>query len=128
MSDRVSLRGIDVYAHHGVLPAERDLGQLFTVDVDLFTDCTAAARSDDLVDAVNYATVHEVVRMAASEPVFNLIEAVAGNICRHLLTALAVDRVRVTVHKLNPPIPGFRGTAAVTLERDRSWLSGGTGA
>ena len=33
MMDRVSLSGIDVYAHHGVHPAERELGQRFVIDV-----------------------------------------------------------------------------------------------
>jgi len=60
-NDRISLHGIDVYGHHGVLPAERDLGQRFVIDVDMWTDCTKAALTDELEDALDYSQVHRVV-------------------------------------------------------------------
>ena len=120
--DRVSLHGIDVYAHHGVHPAERELGQRFVIDVDLWTDCEEAARTDDLSRAVDYTEVHRCVRAAAAQGRSQLIEAVAGRLCRALLAGFPAVRVVVTVQKPNPPIPDFLGRAAVTLERDRAWL------
>ncbi len=122
--DRVSLRGIDVYAHHGVHPAERELGQRFVIDVDLWVDCAGAALSDALADALDYTAVHRRICQVTAETSFQLIEALAGNLCRALLESFPVERVRIKVQKPNPPIPSFLGTAAVTFERDRSWLSG----
>ena len=120
--DRVTLQGIDIYAHHGALPAERELGQRFVIDVALWTDCEEAARGDDLAAAVDYARVHRRVCAVATAERCQLLEAVAGRLCRALLEEFPVQRVVVTVTKPQPPIPGFRGAAAVTLERDRTWL------
>lgn len=123
--DRVSLHGIEVYALHGVLPAERELGQRFVIDVDLWVDCEEAQAQDDLAAALDYAAVHEqVVAVAGGEPC-RLIETVAGRICRQLLGGFAAERVTVTVRKTHPPIPDFRGEASVCLTRDRAWLAGG---
>ena len=120
--DRISLHGIDVYAHHGVHPAERELGQRFVIDTELWFDCSAAARSDSLAQALDYTQVHRLVSETTAETSFQLIEALAGRLCTVLLRDLPVQRVAVTVRKPNPPIPNFLGQASVTLERDRSWL------
>lgn len=120
--DTISLHGIDVYAHHGVHPAERELGQRFVIDVDLLADCTAAALSDDLSAALDYTVAHSIVHQTVAETSFQLIEALAGELCRALLAGLPVDSVVVRVHKPNPPIPNFLGRATVTLARDRTWL------
>jgi dihydroneopterin aldolase len=120
--DTISLHGIDVYAHHGVHPAERELGQRFVIDVDLWADCTAAALSDDLGQAMDYTAAHRIVHQTTGQTSFHLLEALAGELCRALLSGLAVQKVAVKVYKPHPPMPNFLGQAAVTLERDRSWL------
>jgi dihydroneopterin aldolase len=122
MSDRLRLEGIDVYAHHGALPAERELGQRFVVDVDMWADLEPAADNDDLSRGIDYAAVHRVVVTAATSSSFQLIEALAGRLCRELLAAFTAESVRVTVRKTQPPISGFFGQAMVTLERDRHWF------
>ena len=125
MNDRLRLVGIDVYGHHGALPAERELGQRFVVDVELNADLDAAATGDDLSRAIDYAAVHRVVIATATGDSFHLIEALAGRLCRELLGTFAAERVVVTVRKTQPPISGFYGQAMVTLERDRRWLERG---
>lgn len=61
-SDRVLLSGLLFHAHHGVLPAERDLGQKFRVDVTLDVDTRDAGCTDDLTRTVDYAAVYECVK------------------------------------------------------------------
>ena len=121
--DKVSLQGIDVYAHHGVHPAERELGQRFVIDVDLWTDCSAAAASDSLDQALDYTAVHRCINESTAGTSYHLIEALAGYLCLVLLDSFSVDRVQVTVQKPNPPIANFLGRASVTLVRDRAWLA-----
>jgi dihydroneopterin aldolase len=120
--DTVSLQGIDVFAYHGVLPEERKLGQRFIVDVDLWADCTAAALSDDLAQALDYSVAHQLVCDTTTGSSYQLIEALAGELCRVLLQNMPVEKVLVRVHKPQAPIPDFLGQATVTLTRDRSWL------
>ena len=122
MSDRIVLRGIQVYAYHGVLPAEKMLGQRFVVDVTLFGDFSRAARSDDLCHALDYSEVHSLVCKAMEKENFDLIEAVAGHLCSVLLSNTEAAEVEVKVEKSTPPIPGFTGQALVIMRRDRQWL------
>jgi dihydroneopterin aldolase len=125
--DVINLTGIDVYAHHGVHPAERELGQRFVIDVSLMGDWNAAANSDTLGRALDYVTVHRHVLAVTASQSFHLLETLASTICADLLEAFPVDRVVVTVHKPNPPIANFLGRVSVTLDRDRAWYEGGMG-
>lgn len=123
MSDRLRLVGIDIYAFHGAHPAERELGQRFSVDVELAADLEAAAARDDLALGIDYAAVHAAVVATATGCRCHLIEALAARLCRELLLAFPAARVQVTVRKTQPPIGGFYGHAEVTFERDRAWLA-----
>jgi dihydroneopterin aldolase len=118
--DRISLRGIEVFGRHGVLPHERELGQRFVVDVDLDLDLAPAAASDDLDDTVDYgvlaARVHDVV---AGTP-RDLIETVAGDVAELCLADPRVRAVEVTVHKPAAPLPVVAGEVAVTVRRSRA--------
>lgn len=122
MNDRIVLSGIQVYAYHGVLAAEKKLGQRFVVSVTLFGDFSQAARSDDLQHAIDYSQVHALVVEAMGQESFDLIEAAAGHLCTVLLSNTVADKVEVAVEKTTPPIPGFTGQAQVIMMRDRQWL------
>ncbi|MBA4378312.1 MAG: dihydroneopterin aldolase [Gemmatimonas sp.] len=120
--DCIRLTGIDVYAYHGAHPAERELGQRFVIDVELWTDVQGAAVSDSMQDALDYTLVHQrIIELTAGES-FQLLEALAGRICDMLLTEFALDAATVTVHKPNPPIKNFLGSVSVTIDRTREDL------
>ena len=53
MSDLISLPGLRVRGHHGVLEQERRDGQDFVVDAVLTGDTRAAATSEDLAATVD---------------------------------------------------------------------------
>ena len=120
--DRIRLQGIDVYAHHGVHPAERELGQRFVIDVDLWGDLSVSASQDSLKEALDYTAVHRRIHEVTASTSFQLIEALALQLCRALLQEFPLDKVAVTVQKPNPPIPNFLGKVSVTFERDHQWL------
>lgn len=118
-ADRVELRGLKVRGRHGVFDHERANGQDFVVDVVLFLDTSPAARSDDLVDTVNYAAVaHDVAAIVGGEPV-NLIETLAARIADACLVDARVERVEVSVHKPQAPIPLAFDDVVVTIGRSR---------
>jgi dihydroneopterin aldolase len=118
--DRVVLRGLRAFGRHGVLPAERLHGQTFGVDVELGLDTSAAARSDDLADTVDYgALASDVVALVSGEPV-NLIETLADRVAALCLAQPAVLEVRVTVHKPSAPVAVPFEDVSVTITRSRS--------
>lgn len=118
--DRVTLRGIRGYGHHGVYAFERERGQSFVVDVSCGLDLGSASRSDDLAETLNYAELtRQVVADIEGEPL-NLIEALAHRVAGTCLTWSGVETVEVTVHKPEAPIPADVADVAVTLTRSKT--------
>jgi 7,8-dihydroneopterin aldolase/epimerase/oxygenase len=119
MSDRIALRGLLVRGHHGVFEYERAEGQDFVVDVTLDVDTSAAARSDDLTDTIDYgALALTVAAIVSGEPV-NLLETLADRIATACLADPRATSVEVSVHKPAAPIPLTFDDVVVTIVRDR---------
>ncbi|GAA1292916.1 dihydroneopterin aldolase [Planotetraspora silvatica] len=117
--DSVRLAGLRARGRHGCLPAERELGQEFVVDVTLFLDTAPAAASDDLTKTVDYgALALQLVRTVEGEPV-NLIETLADRLASDCLAYDLVDEVEVSVHKPAAPIPLPFDDVVVTIRRAR---------
>ena len=117
--DRIVLRGLRGRGFHGVLPAEREAGQDFVVDVAVSLDLSAAAASDDVGDTVHYGDLAErVLALVEGDPV-DLIETLAVRIAEACLTDDRVREVEVTVHKPHAPIEVPFGDVAVTVVRSR---------
>jgi dihydroneopterin aldolase len=105
------------YGFHGVNPEEREQGQRFAVDLTIWIDLTSAAESDNLEDTLSYATVYKQVRAVVEGEPSKLLEHLAGRIGRAVLEDTRVQRVRVLLTKLMPPIKGMTtGTSAVELD------------
>jgi 7,8-dihydroneopterin aldolase/epimerase/oxygenase len=113
------LRGLRAWGRHGCLPAERDLGQEFVVDVSLGLDTRPAAAADDLSRTVDYgALADRLVSVVEGEPV-NLIETLAERLAGRCLESPQVTDVEVTVHKPSAPVPHPFTDVAVTIHRSR---------
>jgi len=103
--DRIVVTGIRGHGRHGVFDHERRDGQEFAVDVELEVGTTAAARSDDLADTVDYGQVAIAVHaLIVGEPV-DLVETLAERVADACLAFGGVHAVTVTVHKPSAPIP-----------------------
>jgi 7,8-dihydroneopterin aldolase/epimerase/oxygenase len=122
IKDRILLEGMVFYGTHGTLPAERELGQPFVVDVELHLDLQPAGLSDDLAQTVDYSEVHRRAKSIVEGPPVNLTEAVAERIAVAILVDHPlVEAVRVKVAKPHVRLEDtvFAGSA-VEILRDRS--------
>jgi dihydroneopterin aldolase len=117
--DTVILSGIECYAYGGVSEAERAIGQRYRIDLELFLDTRPAAASDAIEDAVHYGHVHDAAVTVLRSRSFNLLESAADRIAVSILEQFPVDRVKVRLSKLLPPIDGVVASAAVEITRDR---------
>jgi dihydroneopterin aldolase len=100
LGDRILLEGMVFYGRHGTVPAERELGQPFVVDVELRLDLRPAGLSDDLAQTVDYGEVHRRARGIVEGPPVNLTETVAERIAAAVLEDHPpVEAVRVKVAK-----------------------------
>jgi dihydroneopterin aldolase len=119
--DKILLRGLVFYGYHGVNAEEQALGQRFRVDLTLWADLAPAASSDAVADTISYATVYKRVRALVEGSPSALLEHLAGRLCTDVLDLdPRLQRVRVRVTKLSPPLKGATvGTAGVELTRGR---------
>lgn len=118
-SDRISLTGIEVRARHGALPEEREADQPFLVDVTAYLDLGPAAASDRLADTLDYGSLAERVAALVEGERHDLLETVAGRVAALVLEDARVERVEVTVHKPEAPLPVTARDVAVTVVRSR---------
>jgi 7,8-dihydroneopterin aldolase/epimerase/oxygenase len=100
--DRILLEGMIFHGRHGTLPAERELGQPFVVDIELRLDLQAAGLSDDLTQTVDYSEVHRQAKEIVEGPPVSLTETVAERIAGAVMeNNLEVEAIRVKVAKPN---------------------------
>jgi dihydroneopterin aldolase len=117
---RITIKGLEVFAHHGLLPGEKELGQRFLFDIGLSLKRSAAPETDDVADTVDYAAVCDCVAETAAAGSFNLLERLAAVVADEVLARFpAVDRVKVRVAKASPPLPHPVGQVAVMIKRTR---------
>jgi 7,8-dihydroneopterin aldolase/epimerase/oxygenase len=111
----IEIEGMHFYAYHGYYEAEQVVGSEFSVDVYIETDCSRAAASDKLADALNYQAVFDVVKREMQVN-SHLMEHVAKRILDELSGEFqSTEKIKVKVSKLNPPMGGQIDRVSVTL-------------
>lgn len=105
------------HAYHGVWDEEREVGQRFQVDVEIFGDTSKAGRSDLLRDTIDLYQLYNVVEGVVTGRSYKLVEALAEEISQTLLAQFSIPRVRVRVRKPNSPIKGISDGIEVEIER-----------
>ena len=117
--DRISIRGIEVHAHHGVYAAEQELGQTFLIDMTASLDLTKAGATDDLTATIHYGDLAQAIHRRVADERWDLIERVAERVAELVLEDSRVEMVEVTVHKPHAPIALPFDDVAVTVTRRR---------
>ncbi len=118
-SDKIHLEGMQFYGFHGVDPAEKSLGQRFTVDLTVVRDLRRPGRTDDVSDTISYATLFKLTRSVVEGPSRDLLERVAEGIAEAVGQAYPeIDLVRVRIRKPGAPVKGsVFDWASVEIER-----------
>jgi dihydroneopterin aldolase len=119
VTDHIQLTGIEVFARHGVLPAEKERAQVFRVDVSAFLDLRRAGQTDRLDDTVDYGALAGEIREVVGSETHQLIERVAERAADIVLRHDRVERVLVTIHKPDAPVDVALTDVSVTIERSR---------
>ena len=118
--DHIQIKELEVFANHGVLKQENELGQKFVVSVDLTVDTSKAAESDDIEDAVNYVEVAELIHSETKRNTFQLIEHLAGHLAEQIL--LTFPLVRSLSLRIDKPWAPIRlPLKTVSVEIQRGW-------
>lgn len=116
--DKITIKGLEVFANHGVYPEENRLGQKFVVNAVLYVDTRAAGLSDDLDLSVNYGTVCHQITDFLTANTYKLIERVAEELARHILVNNPlVHEIDVEIEKPGAPIGLPLETVSVKIHR-----------
>ena len=116
--DKITIKGLEVFANHGVYPEENRLGQKFVVNAVLYVDTRAAGLSDDLDLSVNYGTVCHQITDFLTANTYKLIERAAEELARHILVNNPlVHEIDVEIEKPGAPIGLPLETVSVKIHR-----------
>lgn len=101
----IKIKGLKIYANHGVYEDEKINGQYFYIDADLKTDLCKPSYSDKLEDSLNYADVCIFIDKYVKTNTFDLIEKLGYELSKELLLRYeSLNEVNITIHKPEAPI------------------------
>jgi dihydroneopterin aldolase len=113
--DIVFIHDLQIETVIGIYDWERKIRQTICIDLEMATDISKAAKSDNIDDALSYKTVAKRLIDFVEQSEFELVEALAEQICRIVLEEFSVPWVKLTLHK-----PGaVRGSKSVGVIIER---------
>jgi dihydroneopterin aldolase len=119
MAGTIIIERLEFQGRCGVTQEERRKPQPLAVDLDLTCQTEPAAASDDVQHTVDYAQVaNRIIELAATQN-FSLLETYAERILAMLFAEFPVDRAKIWLRKLAPPLRPVTRSVGVQLERSR---------
>tara|TARA_R110000787_G_scaffold82853_4_gene178915 strand:+ start:665 stop:1051 length:387 start_codon:yes stop_codon:yes gene_type:complete len=113
--DMVYIRELEVDTIIGIYDWEREVRQTISLDLDMATDISRAAHSDNIDDALNYKAVAKRLIQFIENSNCLLVERLADQVAQIVITEFAVPWVRLRLSK-----PGaLRGSRDVGLIIER---------
>tara|TARA_Y100001978_G_scaffold172143_1_gene162266 strand:- start:306 stop:674 length:369 start_codon:yes stop_codon:yes gene_type:complete len=115
----LKIENITFWARVGVLDEERELGQLFSIDVFLWSDFEKCIDSDDINATVDYsALIHDIKKHSKSFSC-KTIEKYSNEILNLLVKRYNPSRLEIALTKCHPPIIGFSGQVRIVKVYER---------
>lgn len=97
--DLVFIEHLEVIATIGAYDWEQEIKQKLVLDLEMAHDNRPAAHSDDVVHALDYATVSNAVTQHIQTGSFLLVERVAEEVATLIMSQFSVPWIRVRVTK-----------------------------
>lgn len=118
--DIIRIDNLEVYAYHGAYDEEKEKGQYFYVNAELYTNTRKAGMNDDLDVSTNYGTVCDFIHDFMTKHTYDLIETVAEQLAQALLLEFKlVKSVLLEIKKPHAPIE--KEFESVSVEIERGW-------
>ena len=100
----IEISGLSLYTHHGVTPAEQEVGQRLVLDLRMEVGETDATVTDMLEDTIDYGEVCNAVALVAQQRSYKTLERLCSAIADRLIGDFGADEVWVKAAKPEPPI------------------------
>ena len=116
--DQITIKNLEVFAHHGAFPEENVLGQKFIFTLKLSLDTRRAGWSDQLEESIHYGEVCHFVQEYVQKHTWKLIESVAEHLAQALLLEYPLaQQVELEIQKPWAPIGLPLQTVSVSICR-----------
>ena len=109
----LKIQKIELWARVGVLEKERKLGQLFNLDVFLWSNFDECSIKDDLEFTLDYSLIIKRLKDHSKKICYFTIEKYSEEIIKIIKDGFNPDRIKIILTKCNPPINGFDGTVSI---------------
>jgi dihydroneopterin aldolase len=119
MAGKIIIERLEFQGRCGVSPEERRRPQPLAVDLELDCQTEPAATSDDIHHTVDYAQVADRVAGIGTTQECALLETFAERLLTMLFAEFPIERAKIWVRKLAPPLDYVTGSVGVQLERSR---------
>ena len=113
METFLKIENIKLWARVGVLEEERELGQLFSLDVFLWSDFEKSTESDDFKKSIDYSKLVDFLKDHAKKIYCFTIEKYSNEILKIINREFQLSKVKIILTKCNPPIRGFDGKVSI---------------
>jgi dihydroneopterin aldolase len=101
----IEITGLSLYTHHGVEPAEREVGQRLIFDLSFEVGECDATVTDRVEDTIDYADVCQQVALSAQERSYKTLERLCSAVADRMIDRYGAEAVTVRATKPEPPIP-----------------------
>ncbi len=109
----LSIENIELWARVGVLEEERELGQLFNLDIFLWLNFDQCIKDDDLNLTIDYSILINDIKTHSKKISFFTIEKYSNEIVELIKTKYHPNRIKIILTKCKPPIKGFNGQVSI---------------
>ena len=113
METFLKIENIKLWARVGVLDEERELGQLFILDIFLWTDFEKCTANDDIKKTVDYSKLVEIIKYQSKKIYCFTIEKYSNEILKIIDDEFQISRIKIILTKCKPPIIGFDGDVSI---------------
>ena len=103
----LKIENIKLWARVGVVDEERQLGQLFILDIFLWTDFEKCTANDDIKETVDYSKLVEILKNQSKKICCFTIEKYSKAILEIIDKEFKLSKIIIFLTKCNPPIICF---------------------
>ncbi len=119
--DTIIIKGLKLFAYHGVNAEEKINGQNFVLDIKVFLDLSVPCESDNVDDTVSYSKIIKKVSAAFVSEKYDLLEKAAQRISDVIFEEFnQVSECEILLKKPEAPIKADFQYVAVEIRRKRN--------
>lgn len=119
--NKIIIKNLIFFAHHGVHEYEKQDGQNFIIDAEIETERTSGYYTDKISDTISYSDIIKNIKKSFTEKSYNLLEKAAEVTVKSIFDSFKeIKSIKLTIKKPEAPIKENFDYVGIQIYRDRS--------